>query len=269
MRIVSLSPSITDVLVSIGASDSIVGVTPFCRPWLNKDVRELNVVGDYLRVRIDVLKRLRPDYVLLQSHVHDKLYNELKSKGFNAVLIPLPESVLDALSNIVFIGSLLGRNYESRSLVAKLIDQLHPLIKDSYIKPLSNRVKVYIEYLWPNWTYTTSGALTFINDEVWIAGGLNIFYDVVNKFFAPTDEDVISRRPKLILVNVEYAMKVSVNEYLKKRSVIKELFRQGCRVELVKESREVNLAHWGPTALLPTVKVIRKFIDIAGSSNTS
>jgi len=261
LRIVSLSPSITDVLVSIGASDSIVGVTPFCRPWLSKDIRELNIVGDYLRIRIDVLKKLRPDYVLLQSHVHDRLYSELRSKGFKAILIPLPESIPASLANIVFIGTLVGRGYEARSLTAKLMDQLYPVVKKSYQEPVTSRVKVYIEYLWPNWTFSTSGSLTFVNDEVWIARGINIFHSVINKFFTPSDEDVIHGKPELVLVNIEPGMKVNLSTYVKKREVIKELLKQGSKVRLIRESRNVNLTHWGPTALIPTIEFIRSLIS--------
>ena len=261
MRVASLSPSITDVLVSIGASDSVVGVTPFCRPWIDKDLGELEIVGDYLRIRVEVLKRLRPDYILLQSHVHDRLYDVLRSKGFNAILVPLPESILASLANIVFIGALIGRAYEARLLTAKLMDQLHPLVKESYREPITGRIRVYIEYLWPNWTYTTSGALTFINDEVWAAGGINIFHNVVNKFFTPSDRDIMHGKPELVLVNIEPGMKVNLNTYVKKREVIKELLKQGSRVELIKESRRVNLAHWGPTALIPTIETIRRLIN--------
>lgn len=269
MRVVSLSPSITDILVSIGAGDSLVGITPFCKPWFGRDVREVEFAGDYLRARVDVLERLRPDYVFLQSHVHDKIYADLRSRGFNAILVSLPSTVLEALSNVVLVGSIVGRHHESRELVSKIMDELSEQLAESYSKPIHNRVRVYVEYLWPNWTYDTSGSLTYINDEVWIAGGLNIFYDVTNKFFTPRDEDVLARKPELILVNVEPIIKIGLTDYLRRRNIINELYRHNSRVELLVESREVNLAHWGPTALVPTIKTLTQLVRELSTTTTN
>jgi ABC-type hemin transport system substrate-binding protein len=38
MRIISLSPSVTETLVLLGLEDEIVGITPWCRMYLKDPV---------------------------------------------------------------------------------------------------------------------------------------------------------------------------------------------------------------------------------------
>ena len=262
MRIVSLSPSITDVLVSLGLEDELVGVTPFCLPWLrSRGLGDIALVGDYLRINVSKLKSLRPDVIFLQSHVHDKFLDELLGTGFRAYLIDLPTSVFHAISEAVKIADLVSRGLEGRILASKVIEDVSRYLKDIVSRDLGFRPRVYVEYLWPNWTYTTTGALTFANDMVWIAGGLNIFYKVIAKFFEPRDEDILNSRPDVVLVNVEPQMKVNLREYLSRRPTIAKLSEAGTKVFLIRESRDVNLAHWGPTALASTIRWVHEVLS--------
>ena len=256
MKIVSLSPSITDVLVSIGAEEDIVGITPFCRPWLKGGSAE--IAGDYFRIKEDVVSRLRPDVIFLQSHVHDKLYRKLMTE-YNTHLISLPSSILNAIENMIKIGKIVGRTYEARALAIEVLSEIYGSVESPY-KELSERPKVYVEYLWPDWSYSTAGAMTYIDDEVWLAGGLNVFFESNKEFFTPTNAEILDKHPDTIFVNIEPWAMTSMEPYLSKRPAIKELVDQGSELILVNESREVNLAHWGPTALAPTINMIRRHL---------
>lgn len=227
MRIVSLLPSVTDVLVSLGLEDGVVGVTPFCLPWLKrKGLGDVVLAGDYLNIKIDKLKKLRPDVVFIQSRVHDRFLEPLRAMGFNVFLVALPSSVLDALVEVIRISDIVGRGYEGRLMVSKLYDGLKPFMDESRILPTNLRHRVYVEFLWPNWTYSTSGSLTYINDIVWLAKGLNIFHDVVTEFFTARDDDIFRLKPRAVLVNIEPYMKINMDKYLSKREAISRLVRE-------------------------------------------
>ncbi|MCI4456958.1 MAG: ABC transporter substrate-binding protein [Desulfurococcaceae archaeon] len=81
MRIISLSPSVTETLVLLGLEDVIVGITPWCRMYL-KDPDNKIIVGSYLTILWDRIELLKPDIIFLQSRVQDKLFWILKEKGF-------------------------------------------------------------------------------------------------------------------------------------------------------------------------------------------
>ena len=256
MRIVSLSPSVTETLVELGLEDEIVGVTPWCKMYLrNPEGKE--AVGTYTYVPIDKLKKLNPDTVFLQSRVHDKIFYNIKSLGFNAYLVPLPTNVNAIISHIILdIGAIVGRYYESREVADKLIEKV---VEISRRTKKSRRVKIYIEFLWPDRTFSTAGSLTYIDDEVRIAGGENIFYDTPREFFNPRNEDIVERNPELVLVNVEPQMsRLMLEEYKKLRKELSstKAFKEN-KVFLVVESRYVNLAHFGPS-FISTVEWLAK-----------
>jgi iron complex transport system substrate-binding protein len=245
-RIVSLSPSVTETLIELGLEDEIVGVTPWCRLYLRNPV-DKEIAGTYTYVPIDKLKKLNPDIVFLQSRVHDKIFHQVKSAEFNVYLVPLPTNVNAIISHIVLdIGAIVGRYYESRELADKLTERIAEIIRR---KGREKRIRTYIEYLWPDKTYSTAGSLTYIDDGVRIAGGENIFYDTPKEFFNPRNEDIIERNPELVIVNIEPEMnKITLEEY---KSIRKELsttkaFKEN-KIILVVESRYVNLAHFGPS----------------------
>jgi hypothetical protein len=93
---------------------------------------------------------------------------------------------------------------------------------------------------------------------VWVAGGLNVFHTAADKFFEPSTSSSLGSKPDVVLVSLEPQMGVSLERYLARRPSIAKLAEAGTRVLLVRESRDVNLAHWGPTALPSTIRWIHE-----------
>jgi len=245
MRIVSLSPVVTETLVLLGLEDEVVGVTPWCKTYLNDASKE--AVGTYRGILFDRLEKAKPDAVFLQSRVHDRMVDAVRSRGFNAYLVPLPTNIHSIISHVIIdVGSIVGRYYEARELGEKLLGKISRV--SERVRGL-RRLKVYVEYLWPDKTFSSAGALTFIDDGVRIAGGENIFRDTPQEFFSPSNEEVARRNPEAILVNVEPSLKgLTVDEYRRIRRPLEDTkaFREN-KVVLVKESRNANLAHFGPS----------------------
>jgi iron complex transport system substrate-binding protein len=81
-RIVSLAPNLTDALYALGLGDRLVGRSAFChRP---ARVLSLPVVASYTKTRLDLLRRLGPDLVLLSTGVQREQALRLKEEGFPA-----------------------------------------------------------------------------------------------------------------------------------------------------------------------------------------
>ena len=124
------------------------------------------------------------------------------------------------------------------------------------------RVRVYIEYLWPDKTYSTSGSLTYIDDGVRIAGGENIFRDMPKEFFYPIDRDIVERNPDVVLVNIEPPWTgLTIERYKSIRESLSftKAFKEN-RILLVEESRYINLAHFGPS-FIDTVEWLQKQLN--------
>ena len=257
MRIASLSPAVTETLVSLGLEDEIVGVTPWCKMYLNDVGKE--VVGTYRSILFDKLKEAKPDVVFLQSRVHDKMVDVVRSEGFNAHLVPLPTNIYSLISHVIVdVGGIVNRYYESRELGERLLSKI---LKISEKTANVRRLKVYVEYLWPDGTFSSAGMFTFIDDGVRIAGGENIFRDIPAEFFKPSDEEIIYRNPEVILVSIEPSLsKLTIKGYQRIRKPLENAraFREN-KVILVKESRGMNLAHFGPSFIDTVERLTEEF----------
>jgi ABC-type hemin transport system substrate-binding protein len=62
VRIVSLSPALSQILIDLGQEASIVG----CTPWAPAELEQVPVVGDLLRPDLERISAVRPDLILVQ-----------------------------------------------------------------------------------------------------------------------------------------------------------------------------------------------------------
>ncbi len=259
MRIVSLSPSATETLSLLGLEDEIVGITPWCTMYLKKQAEKI-FAGTYIAVDTTTIKKLNPDLVILQSHVHDHLLQLFRALGFNTHLLPLPMNLIDIVSNVEFIAILTNRYWEGKELADRLLNKIVEYIELG--KTIKQRPKVYIEFLWPDKKVSSTGSLTYIDDGIRIAGAQNIFYDRIAKFFYVNDSEIIDRDPEIVLANIEPPYTgITIDNYLKYRPILKNTTAYKLQtIYLVEESVEANLAHPGPSFIANTMKKIIEII---------
>jgi len=116
-RLVSLAPSITEVLYAIGSSEQIVGVTEYCD--YPPEARLKPKVG-YIHPNLESIVALRPDLILaprefLRAEILGKL-EQLKLATF----ILEAKTIEDVLSHIQTIGRMLGHSASADALVAEM-----------------------------------------------------------------------------------------------------------------------------------------------------
>jgi ABC-type Fe3+-hydroxamate transport system substrate-binding protein len=106
LRIVSLVPSQTELLVDLGLSDRIVGLTKFCiHPEGFK--REKTIVGGTKNVNIDKVRALQPDLIIGN-----------KEENFKADIERLEKEFPVWMSDIVTLSD----TYEFMRLLGELVD---------------------------------------------------------------------------------------------------------------------------------------------------
>jgi iron complex transport system substrate-binding protein len=120
LRVVSLAPSLSELVHALGAGELLVGRSRYCRhpPAL----LELPEVGGYLDLGWEFLLALEPDLVLLTPE-HGDVLQRLEILGVPA--LALPQNRLDELlEGCRIVGGALGRQEEGRRLAAALEDSL-------------------------------------------------------------------------------------------------------------------------------------------------
>jgi ABC-type Fe3+-hydroxamate transport system substrate-binding protein len=165
-RIVSLVPSVTELICDLGASDRLVGVTKFCVEPAAV-VAALPRVGGTKTADCAGLAALQPDLVVMNSEENDRTHFEALVAAGLTVFVSYPTSVAGAGQGIVRLATALGSENGGAELsrrIAGVAAALRPLIP--------GRQRVFC----PIWRkpWMSFNADTFCHDILASAGGDNV-----------------------------------------------------------------------------------------------
>jgi iron complex transport system substrate-binding protein len=218
-RIVSLSPSCTEILFAVGAGPKVVGVTDYCdypdELKARIDKKEISHVGGYWNPSIETIVGLKPDLVLVSTaqctvktdkcktrcsrrcELTLQAANKLKSCGLN-VLILAPHSLSDVLDEILLVGKTTGNVATARELVENLKQRIDVAVAKS--KTASCMPAVYFE-VW-NEPYISASSGTWIGDVISLAGGTNVFDSSVSEWPIIEADEIIRLNPDVMVFPV-------------------------------------------------------------------
>src|SRR4051812_39023961 len=127
-RIVSLVPSLTELLFSLGLEEEVVGITKFCihpQAWFRKKKR----VGGTKTVKTDVVKALQPDLIIANKEENVKDQVEVL-KQIAPVYVSDVSTLDDALDMIILVGEMVGKEDRANKLSADIkraFEQITPI----------------------------------------------------------------------------------------------------------------------------------------------
>jgi len=164
-RIISLTPSITEVLFALGAGDLLVGVTDACDypPAANSKAH----VCSWFDPDTDRITALEPDLVLGLSTAHHRLVPLLERENIRLVLFS-PATAADALSDMISLGTILGLHKAAESLVNSLTYRMEKLAAQVTRIPVAERL-------------TVARILDIDRDQLIVAGPKSFQYDVIKR----------------------------------------------------------------------------------------
>ncbi len=197
VRIVSLSPTPTEIVYALGAGDQVVGVTTFCiyPDKVLTDVREghTRIVSDFNHTDMALIDSLKPGLILTDTDFQRKITEELRKKGYK-VLHYVPKTLEDVFRSMEEIGDAIGKGEFARQLTDGYRKEIRDIVAKTSALP---KVKVYLEinHIGP-WA---SGTVSPLNDIITYAGGENIFSDSAKGVFLTTNAEIVRRNPEVIL----------------------------------------------------------------------
>ncbi len=161
-RIVSLAPSVTSILVALGARRNLIGVSKWCSDVA--DVRGLPGLGDCWQLEVNAVKRLRPTIVI--GSVPYKAEVVAKLLELPATFIATnPRSLADIERDIRLLGRLANRGTAAQSLIRKMRQAFSQVAKQA--RRARTKPRVYCE-AWPHPRITSP---PWVRELVEIAGG--------------------------------------------------------------------------------------------------
>lgn len=193
-RIVSLAPSITEMLFAIGSEEEIVGVTEFCDfppEALNKPK-----VG-YSQPNLEVLVALEPQLVVApKSFIRADLLTKLEQLKIPTFILD-PHTVEDILAHIQLLGRITGHSQEANEQAALIRKQLGSL--SSSLVDLPRPSLLYVINSDP---LITVGPGSFIQHLIELAGGRNAAEQAASPYPRLTMEEVLRQNPDILLFPV-------------------------------------------------------------------
>lgn len=188
-RVVSLAPSITELLFAIGAGDRVVGRTIYCK--YPPAALQVPAVGDGLNPNVEAIVARHPDLVLLYRSPHtDAAAQQLGSLGIPTLVIRH-----DRLADIARTARLIGRatgHDSGGEAVGRSVDSL-------LAQPLPP-VRARLAYVVWDAPPIVIGGGSFLDELARRAGGENVFHDIATPSATVSIETIVARDPDWIAV---------------------------------------------------------------------
>jgi len=195
-RVVSLAPSLTDMVLELGAADRLAGLLD--GGPRAESLKSLPSVGRYGQVNLEQILALQPDLLLVwPGAVPDAQLQRLKSVGI-PVYVADPHRLQDISRQFRELGERLGRVEKGREL-AEAFDTRMAQLRAQYHR--EQPLKVFYQ-VWDRPLYTVGGR-QIISEALEVCGGRNLFADLDLPAPQVGQEAVLARDPQVILAASE------------------------------------------------------------------
>jgi iron complex transport system substrate-binding protein len=192
MRIVSLAPSVTEILFGIDAGDRLVGVSSFCD--YPAEVAAIPRVGTFTKPSIEAILAARPDLVIAARG--PATMNAVASvRGVGVPVLVIEDVKLaDVWKAIEDIGRHTGR----AEAAARLEDQMRRRF-DAVRSRLAGAPRRRVLVVVGQTPLIVAGVETFVDDLIRVAGGVNVAADTGQPWPRLSLETVLARAPEVII----------------------------------------------------------------------
>lgn len=193
-RVVSLAPSLSEIVVELGSADLLVGVLDAGdRPV---ELKDLPSVGRYGQLDMERLLSLKPDLLLLWPGSVGPAQRDQLQRLNIPTFVAEPHNFEQLTAQIEAIGSQLGRPERGAALADDLRKRLMEL-RQRYRR--DQPLQVFYQ-VWDRPLYTVGGG-QIISDALEVCGARNVFADLPLPAPQVSVEAVLQRNPEVILAS--------------------------------------------------------------------
>lgn len=196
LRIVSLVPSITELLYSLGLDEEVVGLTKFCVHPSHWHSSKKNI-GGTKNLRIEEIIKLQADLIIASKEENLKAEVDIISQDFDVLLTDVI-SIADGLQLIKDVGKITGKDLSANNL-AQDIELAFEVLRQTNLQTQSTANVVYL--IWQD-PYMTVGGDTFIHNMM-SAAGFNNLFENSTRYPAVSLEELDALKPDYIFLSSE------------------------------------------------------------------
>lgn len=197
MRIISLCPSLTELVFDLGRGDELVGRTKFCVHPADR-VAAVEKVGGTKNPTIARIIELAPDLVLLNEEENRREDADALAAAGVKCHVSFPRDAAGTAAMVRSIGRALEREAEAERIAGE-------------IEARSTRVRAAARARAPvRWAYLiwrepwmAVNGDTFIDALLTQAGGRNVFGDRAERYPVVTPDELAAAAPDVVLMSTE------------------------------------------------------------------
>lgn len=199
-KIISLAPSITELIYALGKGDKLVGRTDYCD--YPEEVKKAPSIGSLTDPNIEKIVELQPDLVVASTHFKEDVAKKLEDLGIKVVVLYNAENFDGAYDTITTFGQIINAQDKAGELVSGMKEKIEG-IKEK-VKGAETPKVYYVVGFGKDGDYTATGE-TFIAQMIEMAGGENIAKDATGWTYSL--EKIIENDPEYIIISKNYGMK--------------------------------------------------------------
>lgn len=198
-RIVSLVPSITELLFDLDLGDRVAGVTRFC--IFPPEARKISAnIGGTKKLHIERIREIQPDLIIGNKEENTKAEIETLADEFPVWMSDV-NTVAQGIEMIRGVGEICEVSEKANALASTVLRGFDEL------KGISFTRRPRVAYLIWNEPVMVVGRDNFINDVIRLSGFENIFVNHItdgnNRYPEVSEETLTHSKPDLLLLSSE------------------------------------------------------------------
>ena len=194
MRIVSLCPSLTELVFDLGRGEDLVGRTKFCIHPADR-VGAVEKVGGTKNPKIDRIIELAPDLVLMNDEENRKDDADALQAAGVRVHSSMPRTAAETATMVRSIGMALGRSREAEPIAADIERRADRVRREASRHPPIR----YACLIWRDPMMTVNND-TFIAGLLALPGGQNVFGDSTDRYPTISADQLHDADPLVVLL---------------------------------------------------------------------
>lgn len=196
--IVSLAPSVTEIVCALDLCDELIGVDITSN--YPEEVTKKEIVTNYdMSINKELILSLDPDLVIISELTAVDQVKQLEDMGLTLYYLKNPKTLEDLDAYFMKVGEITGHEEQAEGLIAEMKNRI--AVVDETIAKANTHPLVFYELdatdVSKPWT-ASSG--TFIDELITRAGGKNVAADLKGEWVQISLEALIRSNPEIIIL---------------------------------------------------------------------
>lgn len=202
MRIVSLCPSLTELVYDLGRGDALVGRTKFCHHPADR-VAAVETLGGTKNPKVDRIVALAPDLVLLNEEENRREDAEALAAAGIPLHVSFPRDAAGTAAMVRDIGAALDARAPAEAIAADIEARSARVRAAAEARAAAGAPPVRWAYLIWRRPWMAVNGDTFVHALLAQAGGANVFADRAARYPEITAAELAAADPDVVLLSSE------------------------------------------------------------------